>query len=128
MSSDWQQDGSRTDKDYYSSRVEIANQGMKALLAINGGAAVSLLAFLQAVWSDSPSLIKPTLFGLLIYCIGVAFGAISYQLRVQVSLAHQFKRQSYRALNSVSYAVQIGGLVAFLFGSVTMVVWIWTLA
>jgi hypothetical protein len=54
-------------------RDESATELVKALLIINGGGAVALLAFWQATWSSAPDLAKPTLVGNAV----LSFGALS---------------------------------------------------
>jgi len=51
-----------TPQDFHSVRSEISNEGVKGLFLMNGGGAVALLAFLQAIWKDQPFLSWLSLF------------------------------------------------------------------
>lgn len=50
---------------YEKSRAEVLTEGVKGLFIINGGGAVALLGFMQAIWDKEPALARLTLFGLL---------------------------------------------------------------
>ena len=44
-------------------RAAVFTDGMKQLVLVNGGGAVALLAFLQAIWSTEPKLARVVLLG-----------------------------------------------------------------
>lgn len=45
-------------------RANIFTDGMKQLVVVNGGGAVALLAFLQAIWETEPDLARIVLIGI----------------------------------------------------------------
>ena len=45
-----------TPQDLHAARAEIAKEGIRGLFVMNGGGAVALLAFLQAIWKEAPAL------------------------------------------------------------------------
>jgi hypothetical protein len=60
--------------DAHARRVQALMEGTKALILVNGGAAVSLLAFLQAIW-DKPyakTMIQWSAAAFLVFGAGVA--------------------------------------------------------
>lgn len=58
-------------------------EGQKAYIAINGGGAVALLAFLQAIWNvPSAASLRPwVLWGIVAFAFGVSVAASSYCIR-----------------------------------------------
>lgn len=56
---------------------------------MNGGGAVALLAFLQAIWSKEPALINYVLWGLGFLVVGVALAGLVHFFRYHTSLATQ---------------------------------------
>ena len=105
-----------SDEEYHSIRADIEHQGVRGLLIINGGAAVSLLAFLQAIWDKDSELAKITIYGILFFTIGV-FSAASINLfRYHTSLAaQQKKRKKHRIYFNLSYLFRY--LALFMFGT-----------
>lgn len=78
-----------TPKDLTDQRNDAMREGVKALVLMNGGGAVALLAFLQAIWSKEPALIKYVLWGLGFLVIGVALAGLVHFFRYHTSLATQ---------------------------------------
>ncbi len=70
-------------------RDEASREGVRGLLLINGGGAVALLAFLQAVWSQDEDLAKVVVEGLAAFCIGVAVAGLASFLRYHTSFNFQ---------------------------------------
>ena len=60
-------------------------EGVKALLLMNGGGSVALLAILQAIWMSDALLAKPVLSGLVWFLVGVVFAGIVHPFRVHTS-------------------------------------------
>ncbi len=52
-------------------RGEAITESVKSLLLMNGGAAVAMLAFLQAIWATNPYLSKFVIGGIALFSIGV---------------------------------------------------------
>jgi hypothetical protein len=78
-----------TPKDMTDQRNDAMREGVKALILMNGGGAVAMLAFLQAIWSKEPALVKYVLCGLGFLVIGVALGGLVHFFRYHTSLAYQ---------------------------------------
>lgn len=72
-------------------RAQIDNETIRGLLLINGGGAVALLAFVQAIINSSrfELLIFGALAGLLLYQTGLLCAVISNALRRQCSLLYE---------------------------------------
>lgn len=65
-----------TDKDYSLSRAALLTEGFKGLLLVNGGGAVALLAFLQAIWSKDRDLANAVLVGIGCMSSGLAIALL----------------------------------------------------
>lgn len=72
-------------------RAQIDNEMIRALLLLNGGASVALLAFLSTLLSDSGllDLSRFILFSLAFYNAGLVFAVIHNRLRRKCSLVHE---------------------------------------
>lgn len=99
---------------WHEVRAEIANQQVKSLLLINGGAAVALLAFLQAIWNDNPELSLFVVIAIWILCFGVAAAGLSNWLRYKTSAHSQAKTEERRSWSRKSNIVQMSSLVCFI--------------
>jgi hypothetical protein len=107
-------------------RDESATELVKALLIINGGGAVALLAFLQATWSSAPDLAKPTLLGIAVLSFGALSAASFHFFRHQTSWFFQRRDTSrwakYRCLYLWSASL---ALIAFALGICIFGIGIW---
>jgi len=56
-------------------RDQTAAELVRALLIINGGGVVALLAFLQAIWSSDKAVAKSVVIALVVFAIGAALAA-----------------------------------------------------
>jgi hypothetical protein len=81
--------GGLSAKDFHDARAEITNQGVRWLLTINGGGAIALLAFLQAIWEKNQLLAKYVVAGIAIFSIGVLLAAFINFLRYHTSFNFQ---------------------------------------
>jgi hypothetical protein len=104
-------------QDFTAQRDQAITEGVKSLFLMNGGAAVALLAFLQAIWATNPYLSKFVIGGIGFHSIGV-FLAGCVQLFVYSA---SFNFQSGRRQRWVIYRrLYLGcayvSLVAFLSG------------
>jgi archaellum biogenesis protein FlaJ (TadC family) len=92
-----------------------ATELVKALLIINGGGAVALLAFLQAIWAQNRELAKPTIIALIFFAVGAVTAAAFHLFRHQASWHHQDKNEKkwakFRRLYLVSASIS---LIAFI--------------
>ena len=78
-----------TAADLMKQRNESVAELVKALLIINGGGAVALLAFLQAIWIPSRVLAKPIAIGISFLAFGALLAAAFHLFRHQASWYHQ---------------------------------------
>lgn len=69
----------------YQARVEIEHKFVQSLIMINAGAVVSLLGFLQAIWSQSIDLSKVALVGILIFGAGLVSAVLVNLFRYRVN-------------------------------------------
>lgn len=67
------------------SRATLFTESVKGLLLVNGGGAVSLLAFLQAVWGAEPALARVTLVGIAFMSAGLVLALLIQPLRISHS-------------------------------------------
>ena len=78
---------------YVADLTEQRNQAMselvKALLIINGGGAVTLLAFLQSPWVQDKKLVVPVACAVAALALGSLFAAACHLLRYYASWHHQ---------------------------------------
>ncbi len=58
-------------------RAQILNEGMKGLFLMNGGGAVALATWLQAVWGQewAAPMIRWQVYGMAVFALGIFFGA-----------------------------------------------------
>ena len=66
-------------------RTDIAAHGMRGLFLINGGGAVALLAFLQAVWTTGAALVPYIASALVLFALGLGFAASVPFIRIAAS-------------------------------------------
>ena len=70
-------------------RLEILNQAFRGLLLINGGGALALLAYLQALEHKDPELSKIILIGLAFLVVGLVTAILFMALRYHTSYEDQ---------------------------------------
>jgi hypothetical protein len=107
-------------------RDESFRELIKALLILNGGGAVALLAFLQAVWTDSRALARPTICAIAALAIGALLAAASHLFRYEASWHWQRgeidrwsrDRRIYLLLPSLSLALFVVGVAIVVVGAV----------
>tara|TARA_B100001964_G_scaffold239766_1_gene308042 strand:- start:192 stop:596 length:405 start_codon:yes stop_codon:yes gene_type:complete len=112
---------------WHSVRAEIANQYVKSLLAINGGGAVALLAFLQKIWKDNPGLSEYVLISLGLLCFGLVVGVASNFLRVTTSLEYDKQSDCKKIWRNISYAAQVLSLLFFFIAMAFLIIGAWSL-
>ncbi|MBB4301326.1 hypothetical protein GGD81_000341 [Rhodobium orientis] len=100
-------------------RAEISNQLIKGNLIINGGGAVSLLAFIQSlIDKNSPSnLLQWASLSIIAFCLGLASCGASNYLRVEVS--HHDRDPDSKKKNrriSLSKFLQYFPIILFMIG------------
>lgn len=62
-------------------RDKMWEQSARLLGLMNGGSAVALLAFVQAIWQDMAELVVWVVYGLVVFAVGLALATIIPQLR-----------------------------------------------
>lgn len=103
-------------------RLEIMNLAFKGLLAIHGGGAVALLAFLQAVINTNPALAKIVLAGISCLGLGLVMAVIFMTFRYHTSLEDQRQSVNWRVYRTVSFLCLYGSLAMFLVAVVVLVI------
>lgn len=67
-------------------RDQMWHQGIRGLLLINGAGTVTLLAFLQTIWTEAEPLVRWVVWGLVPLVLGVVLAAVIPFLRAETSL------------------------------------------
>jgi hypothetical protein len=59
-------------------RAQILNEGMKGLFLMNGGGAVALATWLQAVWGQAwaAPMLRWQVYGMAVFALGIIFGTV----------------------------------------------------
>ncbi len=84
---------------------------------MNGGAAVAMLAFLQAIWTDNPSLSRYVVIGTAVFSFGVALAGIVQLIRYSASFnLQEGKRNRWQVLRCSYLAAAYGSIVVFIIG------------
>lgn len=100
-------------------RDEMAIHGLKALLLLNGGGTVALLAFLQAVWvvKDAAGLVPWVVAGMIPLLLGAAASGWVHFMRYKTSEVYQMVgREEGREMTRRHKRVTAFALVMFLAG------------
>lgn len=116
-------DNNLKSNDFTEQRNQAVSSAVTALVLINGGATVALLAFLQAMWDKNSGAMYAIVAGMLVYSLGVLFAALISLFRYQASLHFQGGNDAkYHCYHFCFYAAWVGSMVAFLFGSLVVAV------
>lgn len=99
-------------------------EGHRGLVLINGGAAIALLAFLQAVWAepDATELARSILCGISFLVAGVMFGGVIFFARHRAFVAGHSKWPkpyyvvAYFVLPGLSMACFVLGMAITIYG------------
>ncbi len=100
----------------------IHSEAVKGLFLINGGGAVALLAFLQAVWMDATGLVPWILGGLLPLILGLIFAAVANYIRAESALRWESwftftdKKQRREGERLGDLHLRLAGLSIYCFG------------
>ena len=78
-----------SEADLMKQRNEAIAELVKALLIINGGGAVALLAFLQSAWVQEKALVVPVAYAVSVLAFGSLLAAACHLLRYHASWYHQ---------------------------------------
>jgi type IV secretory pathway TrbD component len=89
--------------------------GHRGLVLINGGAAVTLLAFLQAVYATDRALAAWILVALIPLILGVAAGGISFMFR-HIAFIKGHTKTGEQYYDIAHRYIPIGSIVCFIVG------------
>ena len=106
-------------------RDSMAEQGLKALLLLNGGGAVALLAFLQAIWIKHAmsALVAWIVAALVCLVLGAATAGAVHFFRYMASMTYQMEGAGEgRKMTRLHGQATIISFVFFLLGMVIVVV------
>ena len=103
-------------------RLEFLATAFRGLLAIHGGAAIALLAFLQAIYKDNPDLAKLVLVAILGPVIGLVLAIIFMILRYFTSLEDQRGNPNWKRYQKAYYVCMWMSLVCFLLSMLVVVI------
>ena len=108
-------------------RAEAAAAGVKGLFLANGGGAVALLAFLQAVWKDGPELlVQHVVVGVGLMAFGLALAAPVNFFRYHSSLAWQGgNADAWRRWRRAMLWCRYMSIIAFLVACGVVVIGAW---
>jgi len=112
-----------TPSELHEARVSIASGGARALLFINGGAAVAILGFLASTWNKIPAeLVNEASAALWWLTLGVASSASNYSFRYWASMSKQSNWPfRYRVAQVLEWASIVFALSAFVFSIFSLV-------
>jgi hypothetical protein len=113
-------------KDFTEQRNDALREGVKGLFLMNGGGAVALLAFLQAIWKENPQLAKYVIASIAILAAGVFLAGLVQFFRYNASFNFQGgKLRAFRAYRFLYLAAAFSSLAAFFVGVLIMVSGAW---
>ena len=113
-------------KDFTDQRNDALREGVKGLFLMNGGGAVAMLAFLQAIWKDNPQLAKYVIASIALLAAGVFLAGIVQFFRYNASFSFQGgKHFAFRVYRFLYLAAAYCSLAAFLVGVLIMVSGAW---
>lgn len=124
---EWEDSKRRQDKAWAHAvrRDGMAEQGLKALLVLNGGGAVALLAFLQAIWVKEAMLALVFWIVVAIACLvlGAATAGAVHFVRYTASMTYQTEGiDEGRKITRVHWWATSASFVFFLLGMVIVVI------
>ena len=111
--------------DRHDVRAEIAHQGIRGLLILNGGACVAMLGFTQALWrtpGEPHPLMSFLFWSLLLYALGAFFGSTVFIPRYFTSLRYEQRKKSAAFWEKISWSLQAVPLLCFFSGTIVFVV------
>jgi len=112
--------------DFTEQRNEALAEGVKGLFLMNGGGAVALLAFLQAIWKDQPLLAKYVVVSIAVLAVGVFLAGIVQFFRYHASFNSQSGRlRAFRIYRVLYLAAAYSSLATFLVGLLIVVSGAW---
>ena len=103
--------------DFTQQRGEAITEGVKAFLWMKGGAAVAMLAFLQAIWATNTYLVKFVIGGIGLFSIGVLLAGFVHLFRYSASFNFQGGNpRKWKMYQGLYLGCSYGSVVAFISG------------
>lgn len=113
-------------QDFTEQRNDALREGVKGLFLMNGGGAVAMLAFLQAIWKENPQLAKYVIGCIVFFSVGVFLAGLVQFFRYHASSNLQGDRQcAFKVYRSLYLMTAYGSLAAFLVGVSVVVSGVW---
>jgi hypothetical protein len=108
-------------------RSEILNESTRSLLLINGGGAVAVATWLQAVWSESwaASMLRPQVVGVAVLLAGVLFAALCPFVRYLSFLHSKTATPLKNPVWWINAGATVFSLASFLIGMAFVVCGAW---
>lgn len=97
-------------------RDKMWEQSARLLGLMNGGAAVALLAFVQAIWRDMAELVVWVVYGLIVFAIGLALATIIPQLRESTTLHWRSSKSKAKIYQFLYRGAAKLSVISFLIG------------
>ena len=112
--------------DFTEQRNDALREGVKGLFLMNGGGAVAMLAFLQAIWTDKPQLAKYVVVSITFLAAGVFLAGVVQFFRYHASFNFQGGRLcAFKVYRFLYLSAAYGSLTAFLVGVLVVVSGAW---
>ena len=120
-------EGQKLAQDRHSQFLEKLHQvkleGAKGLIALNGGAAVAILAFVQALIGHPPSsTFKPfALYALALFLVGACFAGIAFFFQYSYVLHAYYGTKRFQVWRYVSWGLLVAAAIAAFAAGVVVV-------
>jgi hypothetical protein len=112
--------------DFTEQRNEALGEGVRGLFLMNGGGAVAMLAFLQAIWKDQPLLARYVVVSIAFLAAGVFLAGLVQFFRYHASFNFQGGRlRAFRTYRVLCLAAACSSLAVFLVGLLVVVSGAW---
>lgn len=113
-------------RDFTEQRNDALREGVKGLFLMNGGGAVAMLAFLQAIWKENPQLAKYVIGCIAFLAVGVFLAGLVQFFRYHASFNFQGGRHcAFKVYRFLYLTTAYGSLAAFLAGVSVVVLGAW---
>ncbi len=114
------------ERDFTEQRNDAFREGVKGLFMMNGGGAVAMLAFLQAIWKENPQLAKYVVWCIAFLATGVFMAGLVQFFRYHASFNFQGGRHRASKVYRFLYlTTAYGSLAAFVVGVSVVVSGAW---
>lgn len=109
-------------QDFTEQRNDALREGVKGLFLMNGGGAVAMLAFLQAIWKEDPHLAKYVIGCIVFFSVGVFLAGFVQFFRYHASFNLQGgNRRAFKAYRILYLRAAYCSLAAFLIAVLVVV-------